>query len=213
MKISLAGNIPPAASVICLMAHWSRRQYEGWGRIQRSNIRAIVVIVILACAAGYSAYRQGSTKYGYRHWNRPFTAPHGTITGRPWVIDGDTIDVDGARIRLEGIDAPETDQSCADAHGQSWPCGRAATRELKSHLASREVTCSTTGYDRYRRVLAVCSVAGDGDVNAWMVRQGWAIAYGYAGIYQAEQDAAQRAQRGIWAGNFLPPAEWRRRYR
>jgi endonuclease YncB( thermonuclease family) len=124
------------------------------------------------------------------------------------VIDGDTIDIAGARIRLEGIDAPESDQSCADARGQSWPCGAKATQELRSYLGGRELSCAPEGYDRYRRVLAVCSLAG-ADVNAWMVRQGWAVAYGYAGTYQSEQDAARAGKRGIWAGTFTAPQDWR----
>ena len=66
-------------------------------------------------------------------------------------------------------------------------------------------------FDRYRRILAVCSLSGS-DVNAWMVRQGWALAYGYAGTYHAQQDEAQAARRGIWAGAFVPPAEWRKRH-
>ena len=49
-------------------------------------------------------------------------------------------------------------------------------------------------------------------MNAWMVRQGWALAYGYAGTYHAQQDEAQTARRGIWAGAFVPPAEWRKRH-
>jgi endonuclease YncB( thermonuclease family) len=83
---------------------------------------------------------------------------------------------------------------------------------LKAHLAGRELTCAPTGLDRYRRVLAVCSLSGGGDVNAWMVRQGWAVAYGHAGTYRSEQDAAQAGRRGIWVGTFVPPAEWRRRH-
>jgi endonuclease YncB( thermonuclease family) len=196
------------------MVHWPYRRSEGWGRIQRANLTAVVVLVILACAAVYSAYHRGTSKYGYRHWTRHLGAPpSAAISGRPWVIDGDTIEIAGTRIRLEGIDAPETEQTCTDTRGQPWPCGKAATRELKAHIAGRDVTCASVGYDRYRRVLAVCSLAGEGDINAWMVRQGFAVAYGYSGTYRAEQDAAQAARRGIWAGSFLPPSEWRRRSR
>jgi len=188
------------------------------GRIRRSNIRGLIVIIILLGAAGYVAYTQWNTKNGYpqwtrqwtRHWTRHWT-PQAPITGRPYVIDGDTVDVSRTRVRLEGIDAPELEQSCTDARGQPWPCGRTAARELRSHLGSGELTCAPTGFDRYRRILAVCSLSGS-DVNAWMVRQGWALAYGYAGTYHAQQDEAQTARRGIWAGAFVPPAEWRKRH-
>jgi endonuclease YncB( thermonuclease family) len=196
------------------MAYWANRRYPEMGRIRRSNIRALIVIIILAGAAGYVAYTQWTTKNGYRPWTRHWTrhwTPQAPITGRPYVIDGDTVDVSGTRVRLEGIDAPELEQSCTDTRGQPWPCGRTAARELRSHLGSRELTCAPTGFDRYRRILAVCSLSGS-DVNAWMVRQGWALAYGYAGTYHAQQDEAQTARRGIWAGAFVPPAEWRKRH-
>ena len=196
------------------MAYWANRRYPEMGRIRRSNIRALIVIIILAGAAGYVAYTQWTTKNGYRQWTRHWTrhwTPQAPIIGKPWVIDGDTVDVSGTRVRLEGIDAPELEQSCTDARGQPWPCGRTAARELRSHLGSRELTCAPTGFDRYRRILAVCSLSGS-DVNAWMVRQGWALAYGYAGTYHAQQDEAQTARRGIWAGAFVPPAEWRKRH-
>jgi endonuclease YncB( thermonuclease family) len=198
------------------MAYWANRRYEqryeGWGAIQRSNFRGLTVIIVLICAVAYVIYRQPLVHERYRSWTRHWSAPRTPIIGRAYVIDGDTIDIAGARIRLEGIDAPESAQSCADPKGQPWPCGAAATRELANHLRGRDVTCDPIARDRYRRVLAVCSLAGD-DVNAWMVRQGWAVAYGYAGTYQSAQDEAKAAKRGIWAGTFMPPAEWRKRHR
>jgi endonuclease YncB( thermonuclease family) len=201
------------------MVLWTHRRYadryDGWGRIQRSNLKGLVVIVILACAAGYSAYRHWTGQDGdtLRRWTRHWRgAPPATIVGRAYVIDGDTVDIAGRRIRFEGIDAPESDQTCSDTRGQPWPCGRAAARELKLHLAGRELTCTSSGLDRYRRVLAVCAVSGDADINAWMVRQGWALAYGFSSAYRSEQDEAQAARRGIWAGTFTAPADWRRRH-
>jgi hypothetical protein len=191
---------------------WGHRRYAEQGRFRRSNLRALLVIVILACAAGYTAYKQWTTKAPYRYWSRHWSAPASPIIGKPWVIDGDTIDVSGVRVRLEGIDAPETEQSCTDARGQSWPCGMKAAQELRAYLGSRELSCAPEGYDRYRRVLAICSLAG-ADVNAWMVRQGWALAYGSAGHYQSQQDEARAAKRGIWAGTFTYPQQWRQSHR
>jgi endonuclease YncB( thermonuclease family) len=193
------------------MAHWANRPSAEWGRIRRSNIRALVVIIILACAAGYSAYKQSTTKDAYRHWTRHWTPiPQAPIVGKARVIDGDTIDISGTRVRLEGIDAPESGQTCADAKGQPWPCGRTAAHELKAYLGSRALTCRPAGFDRYRRVLAVCALADGSDVNAWMVRQGWALAYGLSNTYGPEEAAAEMAKRGIWAGTFMRPSQWRR---
>jgi len=136
---------------------------------------------------------------------------HGNIVGKARVIDGDTIDIAGSRIRLQGIDAPETDQTCTDAGNRAWRCGRAATRVLIEFIAGRPLKCETSGLDRYRRVLAVCALPDRSDVNAWMVQQGWALAY-YSAAYRSEEAEAHAAKRGIWAGSFMPPWEWRRRH-
>jgi endonuclease YncB( thermonuclease family) len=216
-RAGMSAGSTSAAPATRSMAHWAYRRYPERSRIRRSDFRTPFVIVILACAAGYSAYKQWTTKYPYRdwttHWTRHWATPRAAMTGKPWVIDGDTIDISGTRVRLEGIDAPESNQTCGDARGQPWPCGRTATHELQAYLGSRELTCRPSGFDRYRRVLATCSLSGGGDVNAWMVRQGWALAYDYARTYQSEQDAAAAARRGIWAGTFIPPSEWRKRHR
>jgi endonuclease YncB( thermonuclease family) len=136
---------------------------------------------------------------------------HGDIVGRARVIDGDTIDIAGARIRLRGIDAPESNQTCTDSGNRAWRCGRAATHELIDHIAGRPLKCESAGFDRYRRVLAVCALPDGSDVNAWMVRQGWALAY-YSAAYRSEEAQAHAAKRGIWAGSFMAPWEWRHRH-
>jgi endonuclease YncB( thermonuclease family) len=118
----------------------------------------------------------------YRYWN---PEPHPVIIGGARVIDGDTIDIAGARIRLKGIDAPELEQTCTDRRGEEWACGKAATRELRAHVQRQELTCDTRGLDQYRRVLAICSLPDGTDINAWMVRQGWAVASGFAPSYYA----------------------------
>jgi endonuclease YncB( thermonuclease family) len=147
--------------------------------------------------------------YGYRHWSMPPRAPY---VGTAWVADGDSIEVSGARIRLQGIDAPELDQTCLDTGGRSWPCGREAAHELRAHIRGRELTCKPVGADKYRRVLAHCALFDGSDINAWMVRQGWAVVSGHTGTYESEQDEARAAGRGIWAGRFEWPWDWRRRH-
>jgi endonuclease YncB( thermonuclease family) len=137
---------------------------------------------------------------------------HGDIVGKAWVIDGDTVDIARSRIRLQGIDAPESNQTCTDAGNRAWSCGRAAAHELIELIAGRPLKCEASGLDRYRRVLAVCALPDGSDVNAWLVQQGWALAYGYTSPYRPEEAEAQAAKRGIWAGSFMPPWEWHHRH-
>jgi endonuclease YncB( thermonuclease family) len=131
------------------------------------------------------------------------------VTGPARVIDGDTIEVQGQRIRLHGIDAPESRQLCR-LDGKPWQCGEAATNALAEKIASRPVTCEDLGRDRYERIIARCAVAGE-DIESWMVVNGWAVAYRRFSLDYVEQEAdAQAARRGIWAGEFVKPWEWRR---
>jgi endonuclease YncB( thermonuclease family) len=147
--------------------------------------------------------------YAYKSWKTPSLAP---IVGAAWVADGDTVEISGARIRLVGIDAPELDQTCADDKGQTWSCGRAASRELRAYVRGRELKCQPKGYDQHERVLAICFLPDGSDLSAWIVRQGWALASGRGDIYQSEQEQAKAAKRGIWAGTFRPPREWRQHH-
>ena len=132
-----------------------------------------------------------------------------SITGRATVIDGDTIDVAGLRIRLEGIDAPESSQTCLTAAGQVWPCGSVATRELGRLMAGRDVSCENRGLDKYGRTLGICSV-GSLDINAEMVRQGWAWAFvKYSQAYVAVEEQARGNRAGIWQGQAVPAWDFR----
>ena len=133
---------------------------------------------------------------------------HADVSGRARVIDGDTIEVNGDRIRLHGIDAPESAQTCV-AESKRWQCGRHATRVLDDRIAGRAVDCEQRDRDRYGRIVAVCRLGG-GDLNAWMVAEGWALAYRrYSSAYVAQEAAAKAARRGLWRGDFVAPWDWR----
>lgn len=137
----------------------------------------------------------------------------GLITGRASVVDGDTIDIRGERIRLDGIDAPESWQRCDDARGRSYPCGRAAAAALDAFLAAaRPTRCEYVQRDRYGRFVATCFRADGADVNRWLVRQGHALDWPrYSrGKYADAQRQAQRARTGMWQGKFVEPWEARR---
>ncbi len=138
-----------------------------------------------------------------------FVAHAAVIVGKARIVDGDTIDVGGQRIRLFGIDAPESKQTCT-VDGKAWACGQEATWALAYELAEHWVTCQQRDVDRYKRIVAVCYV-GTEDVNAAMVRQGWALAYRqYSKDYVPAETDAERNRVGIWRGVFEKPWEWRR---
>jgi endonuclease YncB( thermonuclease family) len=134
------------------------------------------------------------------------------IIGRAHVIDGDTIEIAGARVRLHGIDAPELHQRCSDADADT-PCGEISRDALRELAEGREAVCEGRDRDRYRRLVAVCRVAGQ-DLGRAMVRAGQAVAFTrYSLDYVPDEDAARAAKRGIWAGTFQHPADFRRERR
>ncbi|UCA44506.1 thermonuclease family protein [Pseudochrobactrum sp. XF203] len=121
------------------------------------------------------------------------------------IYDGDTIAIQGQRIRLKGMDTPETQQNC-NMDGKDYNCGRNATAELRRLIGNQTVTCTADGRDQYDRILAFCK-AGETDLNRTMVEQGWAVSYG---LYQREEAQARKNKRGLWAGEFERPGKWRR---
>jgi endonuclease YncB( thermonuclease family) len=134
-----------------------------------------------------------------------------TLTGTATITDADTIVIGGETIRLQGIDAPETDQICFDSRGAVWNCGIDARDRLIRHIGPRQTSCVTNGKDAFGRWLATCST-NEGDVNAWLVREGLGMAFiRYSGAYVAEEAIARRAQKGMWAGAFIAPWDWRTR--
>ena len=104
-------------------------------------------------------------------------AAHAEIVGTAHVIDGDTIEVQGQRIRLHGIDGPEGRQLCFD-DGDPWLCGTDAANALRNKIGDRQVTCEELDRDCYERVVAKCPVDGE-DLGEWMVLRGWAKRYHY----------------------------------
>ena len=95
----------------------------------------------------------------------------------PRVVDADTLEVAGQKVRLQGIDAPESAQSCRRATGQRYRCGASATQALRTRIGTGAVVCKIEGRDRYNRALGICYTADGTDLNGWLVRQGYALAY------------------------------------
>ncbi|MGE0487226.1 MAG: thermonuclease family protein [Gammaproteobacteria bacterium] len=130
------------------------------------------------------------------------------LRGRARAIDGDSLRLGDEEIRLQGIDAPEGRQVCT-RDGREWACGRAAAQALAELIDGGDLRCSFDDRDAYGRALAICTRDGT-DLNAAMVERGLALAYRhYSERYATEEDAARRARRGLWAGEFEPPWRWR----
>lgn len=133
-----------------------------------------------------------------------------TITGIPTVTDGDTLQIRTTKIRLYGVDAPESAQNCLRA-GQTYGCGQEAAFALADLVRGRNVTCQRRDTDRYGRMVAVCTV-GPTEINRWLVEQGHALPYlEYGGrVYQDAERRAKAARKGLHAGTFQAPWDYRR---
>ena len=132
-----------------------------------------------------------------------------TINGKPKIIDGDTIHIKSNKIRLHGIDAPETKQTCK-INDEVWFCGKQSTKELKNLINKQEVKCITNDVDIYNRFVAICYV-NEININQWMVKSGWAIAYRYYSTdYIIEEKYARDNELGIWKSEFLKPYAYRK---
>jgi endonuclease YncB( thermonuclease family) len=111
------------------------------------------------------------------------------LVGTPRVVDGDTLEVDGTRVRLLGIDAPERGE----------PGAVEATSALLNIIAGREVTCTDTGRRSHRRVVVTCTVGHGADLSALMVGYGWAAACArFSRAYVGYEAAARERRAGIW---------------
>ena len=137
------------------------------------------------------------------------TPSHAQVVQDPArAVDGDTLEVSGKRVRLYGIDAPESDQTC-EKDGASWACGQIATQQLSALVEGQQVECSGSGVDQYGRMLAVCT-AGSEQLNQVMVEQGWAVAYRqYSDDYVAAELRAKSNRLGIWSSTFMLPSDYR----
>lgn len=141
-------------------------------------------------------------------WRTPAAAQ--ALSGRAVVTDGDTLRIGGTKIRLFGVDAPESHQQCRDIAGRDWPCGAVATERLKRLVAERRVVCDPQNTDRYGRTVASCSVDGR-DLGAAIVAEGLGRAYArYSDRYLGDEAAARAARRGLWQAESEAPWDWRK---
>jgi len=141
----------------------------------------------------------------------PVAAPaQQPIVGQASVIDGDTIEIRGSRIRLFGIDAPESAQTCHDDDGKLYRCGQKSALALADFIGAKLVSCAPVDTDRYGRTVATCEVGGV-DMADWLARAGLAFDWPQysKGRYTAAQKAAERAGDGMWGGQWVVPWAYR----
>ena len=140
------------------------------------------------------------------------------IIGFPKVVDGDSIHIKSYKIRLEGIDAPEMKQKCKKPYLQImfftfqkyYNCGQVSKKKLLQKISNKPVKCILLGKDKYKRYLAKC-FKGTINLNRWMVRNGYAIAYRkYSKIYVPDEHFAKEEKLGLWGGTFIKPEKWRK---
>ena len=140
------------------------------------------------------------------------------IIGFPKVVDGDSINIKSYKIRLEGIDAPEMKQKCKKPYLQimfftfqkDYYCGQTSKKKLVQKIGNKSLKCTLLGKDRYKRYLAKC-LKGKVDLNRWMVRNGYAIAYRkYSKRYIPDENFAKEEKLGLWGGTFIKPEKWRK---
>ncbi len=133
------------------------------------------------------------------------------VTGKARVIDGNTLEIGGERVRLDGIDAPDPGQQCLSGKGKPYDCGTHATAELSGLVSGHTLVCKGEERDPDGRLIAICSL-GPFDLNEMMVADGWAVADpGRGKAYVRAETAARARKEGLWKGTFDPPWEWRRK--
>ncbi len=172
--------------------------------------RTILLLMILALVAAWGTARAVLGAPG--------------ATNRYVVVDGDTLGFipkdclfavfklgcPEQRLRLLGVDAFESKQTCRDAMDKVWDCGKAATKRLRQLVARPDFSCQIdpTFVDRHSREFSVC-FAGGRDVGATLVKEGLAFSYGPDTRYVPLENEAKAARRGAWAGRFVRPQYWR----
>ena len=132
------------------------------------------------------------------------------LIGKVFVTDGDTVKKGQLKIRLHGIDAPESGQTCKSSEDKIYNCGQKSKLFLKSLINNNNVYCKSKNKDRYGRLIAIC-YANKINLNSAMVKEGWAIAYRYySDDYISEENNAKKNNRGMWKGSFVEPYIWRK---
>lgn len=138
-----------------------------------------------------------------------------SILGKAHILDGDTIKINGRKIRLINIDSAESSQKCYNINNSSYFCGKDATKFLVNLIADKEVECRYDKLDIYNRILGTCYL-NKTDINLSMIRNGHAIIYSYKRApekYIAAESYAKENNLGLWQGSYEIPKDYRKRMR
>jgi endonuclease YncB( thermonuclease family) len=176
----------------------------------RRLIPFVLLALALAFGLGVLVGRGGDRWAEGAFTDPPVADSPAALQGPLRVVDGDTFDVGGTRIRLHGVDAPENAQTCLDEAGRPWACGDWVTEEARALWDGRAAACELIETDRYGRAVSRCEVSGE-DLGAALVSRGMALAYvAYSKDYVPQQEAAENARAGLWRGTFQAPWDWRK---
>ena len=143
------------------------------------------------------------------------------ISGNAQIIDGDTIKINSKKIRLHGVDAPESKQMCKKPYltiifftfTKDYPCGKISTQKLQKKINNKVITCKILDIDRYKRLIGEC-YKRNLNLNSWLVSNGYAVAYRkYSNKYISNEINAKNEKKGIWQGKFEMPWDYRRKNR
>lgn len=192
----------------------NRRKKPPTQKLKSGPPGLLLAAILSACIAGYYGSDYLPDFATAATGGTPLRVVNNTaaIVGRASVIDGDTIEIHGERIRFNGVDAPESAQLCKNGGGQGYHCGAKSADGLQAFLAASSPTrCEFVERDQYDRFVGNCSRADGSSVQRWLVKNGHAMDWPRysGGAYASEQAAAKSKKLGIWSGNFEPPWEWR----
>ncbi len=139
----------------------------------------------------------------------PVAAIGADFTGRGEALDGDSLQIDEAMLRLAGIDAPELDQTCLTSKRKPVPCGKYARSHLARLIRNQKLRCVGDARDAEGHWLVTCK-AGFISINEQLVLDGWALADPDNGdAYRRAETYAKARREGLWRIQFDPPWEWR----
>ena len=134
------------------------------------------------------------------------------ISGKAFVLDGDSLVIKKIKIRLNGIDAPEFSQQCLNTQSQQYQCGLASKNFLINLVKNQEVVCHYQKIDIYNRILGDCYI-DKLNINHHLLANGMAIIYDFNDATKQEielEKTAKEQQKGIWQGPFQLPKTYRK---